>query len=119
MKTNLAIVHGGGPTCVINASLCGAVKRAKEWKEIRHVYGVLGGIGGLFEGKLACLEELPDTELEKFLYTPGSVLGTSRRTIANAEYALLYKKLKELDIGCLLLTGGNGTMNSSIKCGQL
>ena len=33
MGENILIVHGGGPTSVINASLYGAVKEAKKYKE--------------------------------------------------------------------------------------
>ena len=32
MGENILIVHGGGPTSVINASLYGAVKEAKKYK---------------------------------------------------------------------------------------
>ena len=38
MGENILIVHGGGPTSVINASLYGAVKEAKKYKEIEHIY---------------------------------------------------------------------------------
>lgn len=38
MGDNILIVHGGGPTSVINASLYGAVKEAKKYKEIDHIY---------------------------------------------------------------------------------
>ena len=33
MGENILIVHGGGPTSVINASLYGAVKEAKKQEE--------------------------------------------------------------------------------------
>ena len=33
MGENILIVHGGGPTSVINASLYGAVKEAKKYKK--------------------------------------------------------------------------------------
>ena len=37
------VVHGGGPTAVINASLYGVIKEAAECEEIEHVYGAIGG----------------------------------------------------------------------------
>lgn len=30
MKGNLILIHGGGPTAVINASLAGAIRQAKK-----------------------------------------------------------------------------------------
>ena len=47
MGENILIVHGGGPTSVINASLYGAVKEAKKYKEIEHIYAAKNGTGGL------------------------------------------------------------------------
>ena len=46
MGENILIVHGGGPTSVINASLYGAVKEAKKYKEIEHIYAAKNGTGG-------------------------------------------------------------------------
>lgn len=45
MGENILIVHGGGPTSVINASLYGAVKEAKKYKEIEHIYAAKNGTG--------------------------------------------------------------------------
>ena len=36
MEKNILIVHGGGPTAVINASLYGAIKEALKHKEVQH-----------------------------------------------------------------------------------
>ena len=41
MGENILIVHGGGPTSVINASLYGAVKEAKKYKEIEHILSLI------------------------------------------------------------------------------
>ena len=52
MGDNILIVHGGGPTSVINASLYGAVKEAKKYKEIDHIYAARNGTGGLMREEL-------------------------------------------------------------------
>ena len=51
MKESLAIVHGGAPTAVMNASLYGAIREAKESGAFRNVYGARGGSGGLLRGE--------------------------------------------------------------------
>ena len=40
---NVLVVHGGGPTAVINASLYGVIQEAAECGGIEHVYGAIGG----------------------------------------------------------------------------
>ena len=52
MAENLLIVHGGGPTAVLNASLYGAVMEAKESGKLQHIYGADNGTGGFLEEKL-------------------------------------------------------------------
>ena len=42
MSKKLIILHGGGPTAVINASLYGAIKEAKENKNIDKIYVAIG-----------------------------------------------------------------------------
>ena len=86
MGENILIVHGGGPTSVINASLYGAVKEAKKYKEIEHIYAAKNGTGGLMREELIELENVPDEKLELLLNTPGSAIGTSRDQIEQAEY---------------------------------
>ena len=49
MEENLLIVHGGGPTAVLNASLYGAVREAKKQEGICHIYAARNGTGGLLK----------------------------------------------------------------------
>ena len=44
MSANVLVVHGGGPTAVINASLYGVVEEAKSSGSIGRVYGAMGGL---------------------------------------------------------------------------
>ncbi len=46
----LLVVHGGGPTAVINASLFGAVDEALKTPGVGRVLGALGGMGGITDG---------------------------------------------------------------------
>jgi len=119
MKKNIVVIHGGGPTCVINASLYGVIQRAKAAEEIGHIYGALGGIDGILEGRLYPLEILPEADLEKLPLTPRSVLGTSRKRLSDPEYAGILEKLRQLGIAGLFANGGNGTMNTCARLSLL
>ena len=48
MSQNVLVVHGGGPTAVINASLYGVIEEAKRNPEVGKVYGAIGGTGAIF-----------------------------------------------------------------------
>ncbi len=116
MKKNLLIIHGGGPTAVMNASLYGAVQEAKKHASVGKIYGAVGGTGGLLEKHLKDLSPIPDRTLELLLHTPGSAIGTSRDHLTNAEYKRMAEVIREYDVGWVLCNGGNGSME---MCGRL
>ena len=116
MGENILIVHGGGPTSVINESLYGTVKEAKKYKEIEHIYAAKNGTGGLMREELIELENVPDEKLELLLNTPGSAIGTSRDQIEQAEYDRMIEVLLKKNIKYVLFNGGNGSMDT---CGKL
>ena len=62
MAGNLLIVHGGGPTAVINSSLYGAIRQAQDCPLVDRVYAAIGGTGGLLKEKLRDVTDLPDAE---------------------------------------------------------
>ncbi len=116
MGDNLLIVHGGGPTAVINASLYGAVKEALKHPGLDHIYGARGGTGGLLREELIELKDIPEEKLELLLQTPGSAIGTSRDALEKEEYEKMTEILQKHQIRYVLLNGGNGTMDT---CGKL
>ncbi|MDY2699764.1 MAG: diphosphate--fructose-6-phosphate 1-phosphotransferase [Lachnospiraceae bacterium] len=116
MEKNILIVHGGGPTAVINASLYGAIKEALKHKEVQHIYGAVNGTGGLLKDQLVELDAVNAEELELLLTTPGSAIGTSRDELEQSEYEKMADILKTKNISCVLFNGGNGTMDT---CGKL
>ena len=76
MKENLIIIHGGGPTAVLNCSLYGAVREAQASGLVEHVYGAVGGTGGLLKEKLLDFGSVPEEELERLPTTPATAIGT-------------------------------------------
>lgn len=116
MGKSILIVHGGGPTAVINASLYGAIKEAKKHPEIEHIYGAKNGTGGVLREELIDLTDVPEEKLELLLQTPGSSIGTSRDEIWQEEYDRMMEVVAKYNIGYILFNGGNGTMDT---CGKM
>ncbi len=63
MEGNLLVVHGGGPTAVLNASLYGVIRQAKECPEIGKIYGAIGGSEAVLTENFLDMGELPDERL--------------------------------------------------------
>lgn len=113
---NVLVIHGGGPTAVLNASLYGVLRQASETEGVAHVYGAIGGSEGVLKERFLDLHGLSGEEREKLLRTPGSAIGTSRYALAPEDYSRMVEILKKWNISCVLFNGGNGTMDT---CGKL
>ena len=71
MSDNVLVVHGGGPTAVINSSLYGVLKEAKECGKIGKVYGAMGGSEAILKERFLDLLQFPEEKLKLLLTTPG------------------------------------------------
>ena len=116
MAGNLIIVHGGGPTAVINASLYGAIRQAQESPEVDRVLVAIGGTGGLLKEHIKDVTDYPDEALRGLLTSPASAIGTSRDALEKPEYEAMVPILQKHNIRYVLMNGGNGTMDT---CGKL
>ena len=116
MKGNLLLIHGGGPTAVINASLYGAIRQAKREENVGRILAAIGGTGGLLRGEVRDLTDVPQEELELLLTTPGSAIGTSRDALEAEDYARMPGIFRQLGVRYVLMNGGNGTMDT---CGKI
>ena len=79
MKKNVIVGQSGGPTAVINASLAGVYKTAKDMGADT-IYGMRYGTQGLLEKKIVDLGEKirNDMDVELLKRTPASFLGSCR-----------------------------------------
>ncbi len=113
---NLLIIHGGGPTAVINASLYGAIREAQNCPEVDRIYCAVGGTGGLMKENLRDVTAMSDEILKGLLTSPASAIGSSRDALEAPEYEAMTAVLKKYEIRYVLMNGGNGTMDT---CGRL
>ncbi|MCI8601414.1 MAG: diphosphate--fructose-6-phosphate 1-phosphotransferase [Oscillospiraceae bacterium] len=113
---NMLIVHGGGPTAVLNASLYGAVLGARDNPAVDKIYGALGGTEAVFTGNFIDLKTLPEEKLRLLPGTPGTAIGSSRFHLEPEDYEKMPALFREHNIGYVLLTGGNGSMDT---CGKI
>lgn len=121
MLGNVMVGQSGGPTAVINSSLAGVYKTAKE-QGANKVYGMLFGIQGLLEEKYVDLSERfqSDIELELLKRTPSSYLGSCRYKLPDPDedisiYEKLFEILNKLKIVYFLYIGGNDSMDTIRK----
>ncbi len=123
MKGNVIVGQSGGPTSVINSSLAGVFKTAKDGGA--KVYGMLNGIQGLLEERYIDISEHIKTpiEIEILRRTPSAYLGSCRYKLPKVEdsretYEKLFAILKKLEIEYFFYIGGNDSMDTTYMLSQ-
>ena len=121
MKKNVIVGQSGGPTAVINASLAGVYKTAKDMGADT-IYGMRYGIQGLLEKKIVDLGEKirNNMDVELLKRTQASFLGSCRYKLPeSSEDKAIYEKifaiLEELEIMAFFYIGGNDSMDTIKK----
>ena len=118
---NVIVGQSGGPTAVINSSLLGVFKTAKD-RGADKVYGMVHGIKGLLDGDIVDMSTQIKNDLDMDLLkrTPSSFLGSCRYKLPPVEgnesvYERIFATLKELDIFAFFYIGGNDSMDTIAK----
>ncbi len=118
---NVVVGQSGGPTSVINSSLVGVFKAAKD-AGVKKIYGMRNGIEGFLNGRFVDMSDYVknDLDIELLKRTPSSFLGTCRYKLPSVEesestYKLLFDIMDEMDIKYFFYIGGNDSMDTIKK----
>jgi 6-phosphofructokinase 1 len=109
---NALIGQSGGPTSVINSSLCGVIEHIGTIESVEKIYGMRFAIEGLLNRDLIDLGTFTPEEIEGLRSTPGSALGSSRYKLQDSDLPKIREILKEYHIRYFFLIGGNDTMDT-------
>ncbi|MGN0373715.1 MAG: 6-phosphofructokinase [Enterocloster sp.] len=120
-KRNIIVGQSGGPTSVINSSLAGVYKTAKE-RGFHKVYGMLHGIEGFLDEMYVDLSTQihSDMDIELLKRTPSAFLGSCRYKLPDIHenpdiYEKIFSILDKLDIEVFIYIGGNDSMDTIKK----
>ena len=115
---NIIVGQSGGPTAVINSSVAGVYKKAKELG-IDKVYGMVHGIEGFLKENIIDLGEYLDKEenYELLKRTPSAFLGSCRYKLPKIDgneelYEKIFNTLEKYKIDALFYIGGNDSMDT-------
>ena len=110
MNGNAIIGQFGGPTSVINSSLCGLIQEGLKLKKIKNILGMRDGIIGLMKDEIVDLGKEDHGVIQGLRQTPSSALGSCRYILKQEDFPLVLKQLKKYNIRYFFLIGGNGSM---------
>ena len=120
LRGNCLIAQSGGPTAVINASICGVIQQAMRHPEIEGIYGAQHGVVGVLNEDLVDLRQEEAQELELLQSTPGAALGSVRHRLPApgddpAQYQRILAVFEAHNIRYFFCAGGNDSMDTLSK----
>ena len=119
MPKNLLIAQSGGPTAVINSSLCGIVEEALQYGKIGGIYGAVNGILGVLREELVDLRQEDPSSIRSLRRTPSAALGSCRYKLSERDFKRLLEVFTAHDVGYFLCAGGNDSMDTAHKVYKL
>ena len=125
LKGKAIVAQSGGPTAVINSSACGIIQTALGRSDVfTGVYGALNGILGVLNEEIFDLSAEDPAEIDRLKRSPSSALGSCRHKLKSLEsdrgdYERILKIFQAHDIRYFFYIGGNDSMDTAAKLGQL
>ncbi len=120
-RRNIIVGQSGGPTSVINSSLAGVYKTAKE-RGFHTIYGMRYGIQGFLDEQYVDLSTQihSDMDIELLKRTPSAFLGSCRYKLPEIHedpeiYEKIFCILDKLEIEAFIYIGGNDSMDTIKK----
>ena len=118
LKGNLLIGQSGGPSAVINSSLCGAFQEALKYSEIGGIYGMLHGIQGFLNEDIVDLRREQPAVIAGLRHTPSAALGSCRYRLTDTDYDRVLDLCRAHDIRYFFYIGGGDTMHNTYEIGR-
>jgi 6-phosphofructokinase len=119
LKGNAVIGQSGGPTMVINASLVGAIREAKEHPQITGLYGALNGIEGILHERMVDLYAESDETLEDVRHTPSAAIGSVRLKVDKRDLRRALDVLAAHNVRYFFYAGGNDSQKTSLEISEV
>jgi 6-phosphofructokinase 1 len=123
-KANAIVAQSGGPTCVINSSVCGVIQEAAKTKKIDRVLAANNGILGVLKEELFDVSAEKASVIEALKRTPAAAMGSCRYKLkssdqAQSDFDRVLDVFKAHEIRYFFYAGGNDSMDTADKVNKL
>ncbi|MBM4222764.1 MAG: diphosphate--fructose-6-phosphate 1-phosphotransferase [Gammaproteobacteria bacterium] len=109
--------QSGGVTSVINQSLVGLIRSARQ-HNMRLLVG-LDGIHGLLTESFFDTASLSEEDLSRIAKTPGGSFGSCRRKLKESDHSQIIHSIKKYSFDAIIYQGGNDSQSTLNRINQL
>ena len=123
-KANAIVAQSGGPTAVINSSVCGVIQEAIKSGRISRVIGATNGILGVLSEDLFDISAEKPQTIKALRQTPSAAIGSCRYKLksleeSKADFDRILDVFKAHNIHYFFYAGGNDSMDTADKVNNL
>ncbi len=116
LQGNAIVAQSGGPSAVINNSICGVVETwFQEAGELGRIFAGISGVKGILEENIIDLSAQSRADIAALRHTPGAGIGSCRHKVSANEHGKLVEILKKHNIRYFFYNGGNDSMDTAFK----
>ncbi len=119
LKGNFLVGQSGGPSAVVNSSLCGVIQEGMLHDEIKGIYGARNGIQGLLMGHIVDLRREKPSTIEGLRRTPTMALGSCRYKAKEEDYERILDLFARYNVRYFFYIGGNDSMHTTHEIGRV
>ncbi|MFA7691791.1 MAG: 6-phosphofructokinase [Candidatus Hydrogenedentales bacterium] len=112
LEGKVLVAQGGGPTAVINQSVVGVIREARNYPQVTHIYGALNGVSGIINERFLDLTDVSDANLEAVANSPSSGLLSTRDKPDEAYCKKIFAVCKTHNIRYFFYCGGNDSADT-------
>ncbi|MDO4581053.1 MAG: 6-phosphofructokinase [Bacillota bacterium] len=115
LQGNALVAQSGGPSAVINNSICGVIETWLDSGRQGKIYAGISGIKGVLNGDIVDLAAQRREDVAGLRYTPGAGIFSCRYKVSAVDHEKLISILKKLNIRYFFYNGGNDSMDTAYK----
>ena len=124
LNGNAVVAQSGGPTAVINSSMCGVIQEAARQGGIGKVFAAKNGILGVLNEELMDMSQEDPKQIEMLKTTPSAASGSCRFKLKSleenkADYERILEVFRAHNVRYFFYNGGNDSMDTCSKIAQL
>lgn len=115
LQGNAIIAQSGGPTAVINNSVCGVIQTWMKEVDFGTIYAGISGVKGILAGEVIDLKFQDAAAIAALRHTPGAGIFSCRYKVTEADQQKLIGFFREHNIRYFFYNGGNDSMDTAHK----
>lgn len=116
LQGNAIIAQSGGPSAVINNSVCGVVETwMKEAGTLGTIYAGISGIKGILVEDIIDLSFQDKADIAALRHTPGAGIFSCRYKVSAEDQRQLVNIMQKYNIRYFFYNGGNDSMDTAHK----